>query len=295
MRAEDLKRFLLRTFGSTEFYGYEAHKELTSRNVKIAISRLYRILTEMLEEGLLQARWEKSQLGPRRRVYRLGEKGRKEQERLRSEAIEAVHAFYNEYIMSLPPEVSPFDSLSRLLCSNLKGQGNIAYVTPRYSMVNERVLYAVHRQAPEVKIYLIKPNSQAVDLNLENLQLLDGSYDDIPLKEGYVDLLVVAGVLKKDSLEARLVEWHRVLRPDGTLAITTPTAVIQKYRDPMTIGDFVERYEFETLRGGEYADKAPLTGFLKEFFGKVDERQVVHVTVFLASQPRPSPLPRERA
>jgi len=76
LRTEDLKKIILKTFRRREFYGYEAYKKLKSKDIKIEISRLYRVLNEMQREGLLDNRWERSQLGPRRRVYRRKRKER---------------------------------------------------------------------------------------------------------------------------------------------------------------------------------------------------------------------------
>jgi len=286
MRTEELKRTILMGFGSREFYGYEVHRELASENIKVGVSRLYRALTEMVGEGLLEARWEKSQFGPRKRVYRLGEEGRKEREKLLLDAIETVHSFYSEYLLGLPPEVSVFNSICRLLSSNLKGKGNIAYLTSTYSVTHEKMLCALHSAVPEGKIYLVKPSSLTVDLNLDNLLFLDGTHDNIPLRDGYVDLVIVAGFPEKDSLEASLREWHRVLRQRGTVAISTPTALVHEYEDPLTIGDFMEKCEHETLRKGQYVDRGFVTELLKRFFHKVEERQVVHITTFLATEPR---------
>lgn len=64
MRTEDLKNIILRMFGHKKFYGYEIHKKLASENIKIEISRLYRVLNEMMKDKLLEGRWEKSHIGP---------------------------------------------------------------------------------------------------------------------------------------------------------------------------------------------------------------------------------------
>lgn len=70
MRTEDLRRTMLKSFGGREFYGYEVHKELASKKIEVGISRLYRVLTEMWRDKLLEGRWEKGQHGSRKRAYR---------------------------------------------------------------------------------------------------------------------------------------------------------------------------------------------------------------------------------
>ena len=78
MRTDDYKIAILKMAKGKEFHGYEAHKRLASENIEIELSRLYRILNDMLREGLLEGRWTRSQIGPRMRVYRVGEKGEEE-------------------------------------------------------------------------------------------------------------------------------------------------------------------------------------------------------------------------
>jgi len=106
-------------FGDREFYGYDVHKKISALDVKIEISRLYRVLNEMLREGLLEGRWEKSHLGPRKRVYKLGGKGREELDNFLLDAIETVHMFYGKYLFALPADTNPLVSLCRLLVGDL--------------------------------------------------------------------------------------------------------------------------------------------------------------------------------
>lgn len=273
-------------FGDKKFYGYEVHKKLVSEDVKVEISRLYRVLNEMLREGLLESRWERSRFGPRKRVYWLGRKGREELKKILLDAIKTVHGFYGKYLMKLPPKVNAFDSICSLLTDELRGQGNIGYITSKYSVMHERTIRTLQNKAPQGKLYFIKPNPVQVDLKLHNLSFLDGAYNNIPLRKDYLDLLVIAGVPRKGSLATALREWHRVLRQNGRLAILTPTALIHKYEDPLTIGDFVEKYEHETIEKGGQINKEFLRALLKDFFNKVEERQVVHITIFLASELR---------
>jgi len=200
MRTEDLKKILLKMFRGKEFYGYEVHKRLASENVKIEIGRLYRVLTEMLKEGLLEARWEKSRFGPRKRVYRLGRTGNEELHKILWDAIETVQEICSDYLSNLLPEANVSDGVRRLLIDQLKGHGSIACIARKYSATHERLMYNLHGGIRHVKIYLVKPESVAVDLKLDNVLLLDGAFDDIPLKDCYVDLLVVTGMPRKDPL-----------------------------------------------------------------------------------------------
>ncbi len=287
MKTGDLKRLILTAFGNREFYGYDVHRELESKNVRVELSRLYRVLNGMSREGLLRGRWEKSGFGPRRRVYRLGKTGMKERRRILLDAIEKVHGFYEEYLLSLPPEASAFAGVSGLLTGGLRGRGDIAYVAGRLSTMHKRMIRTLCSSVPKGKVFLVKPAPVAVDLKLDNLFFLDGRYDDIPLKGAFLDLLVVASRLRRASLGPALREWNRVIRRDGTVAILTPTALIRQYEDPLTIGDFMEKREHEAMEGGKTMDRDFLKARLKRVFGKLEEKRIAHMTVFLASKPRP--------
>jgi DNA-binding PadR family transcriptional regulator len=285
MRTEDLKRVILRMFGSREFYGYEVHKKLASEKIEVAISRLYRVLTEMLRDELLVGRWEQGQLGPRKRVYRIGEKGRKEREKLLLAAIETVHEFYSEYMLTLPAETNVFNNLCKLLSSNVDKKGEIAYISPQYSVIHEKMLRNLHDEMPEAKIYFVKPASLEVNLNLNNLWFLNATYESILLRDGYLDLAIVAEAPERNRLEKSLKEWHRVLKQYGKLAMVMPTIFVHKYDDPLSIGNFIEKYEHEVLEKGDYMEAEALKSMLKKLFNMVEEKQVAHMTVFLASRP----------
>jgi DNA-binding PadR family transcriptional regulator len=285
MRTEDLKRVILRMFGNREFYGYEIHKKLASEKIEVGISRLYRVLTDMLRDGLLEGRWEQGQLGPRKRVYRIGEKGRKEREKLLLTAIETVHEFYSEYMLTLPAETNVLSNVCKLLSRNVDRKGEITYISSQYSVIHEKMLRNLHDKMPEAKIYFVKPASLEVDLSLDNLWFLNGTYESILLRDGYVDLAIVAEAPEKKCLEKSLKEWRRVLKQDGKLAMVMPTILVHKYDDPLSIGNFIEKYEHKVLDKGDYMEAEALKSLLKKLFSRVEEKQIVHMTVFLASQP----------
>ena len=134
-------------------------------------------------------------------------------------------------------------------------------------------------------IYFVKPTSIATDLKLEDLVILKGDHVEIPLKDDHVNMLFVVDLPNKGLLETASKEWHRVLTHDGKLAILTPTILIQKHEDPLTIGQFIEKYEHETIEKGEHIDREILYTMLNNFFKKVEDRQIVHMSIILASKP----------
>ena len=282
MRAEDLKKVILRMSGSGEFYGYKIHKQLATKKIEVSTSRLYRTLAEMVRQGFLESQWQKGQLGPRQRVYKLSDKGRKEREKILMDAIATVHGFYSDYLLNLPAKNSVFNKICRILSDNLNGKPEIGYVTSDYSVMHEKILRGLRNEIPETNIYFVKSPSLSVDLDLENLWFLNGTYDSIPLKQGYVDLLVIVGVPHELSLEKSLKEWRRVLKHGGRLAICVPTVFMHRYDDPLSIGSFIEKYEHKTLEEGQYLEAEGVKALLRKSFHKVEEQQIVHITVFLA-------------
>jgi DNA-binding PadR family transcriptional regulator len=282
MRAEDLKKIILRMSGSGEFYGYKIHKQLASKKIEVSTSRLYRTLADMVRQDFLERQWQKGQLGPRQRVYKLSEKGRKEREKILLDAIATVHSFYSDYLLNLPAKTSVFNKICRILSDNLSGKPDIGYVTSDFSVMHEKILRELRREIPETNIYFVKPPSLSVDLNLENLWFLNGTYDSIPLKQGHIDLLVIVGVPYESSLEKSLKEWQRVLKHGGRLAICVPTVFMHRYDDPLSIGNFIEKYEHKKLEEGQYIEANEIKALLRKSFQKIEEQQIVHITVFLA-------------
>ncbi len=152
--------------------------------------------------------------------------------------------------------------------------------------MHKRVIHALHKNVPEDTIYFVKPSSVTVKMNLDYLAFLDGAYSNIPMKNCYFDLLVVIGLPKWNRLEAMVRECHRVSKQNGRLAILTPTFLISSYEDPLTIGEFVEKYEHETIRKDEQQfGKAFIQEMLRKYFKKVAESHIVHMTIFIASEP----------
>lgn len=290
MRAADLKKVILKLFSHKEFYGYEVYKVLASEGVELEISRLYRVLNEMLKEGLLESSWKKSRLGPRKKMYQLGEKGRATLNEILLDAIKTVHGFYGAYLLSLIPKINVFEEIYHLLTNELKGDEILVFVTTDFSPMHEMIIQNLHSKLPHGKIVLVKPGSLLIDLNLDNLLFLDGYYNDIPLKNDYADCMIMIDLPKKEDLNRALKEWHRVLKPNGKLSVLTPTILIEKYDDPLTIGDFIEKHEHETIEKGEHIDKEILVEQVEQYFNKIEEKTLVHMTALRVTEPIASSL-----
>jgi PadR family transcriptional regulator PadR len=275
MRTPELKTTVLRMAGKGEFYGYEIHKKLEQRNISIGIGRLYSILAEMKDEGLLKDRWEKSKSGPKRRVYKI-----------LIEAIRIVHEFYTEYLVSLPPKNSVFNIIGRMLTKNLSKTSNIGYAATRFSGPLRRILDYFRNNVPDGKKYAISPKAKELDLGFEDVFVVEGTFDDIPMKDNHLDLLVITGNIHSDDLTACLKEWRRVLAEDGILAIATPTATITTYEDPLEIGEYIEQREHPQPEGEQSLNSKIIRDEMGNYFSETEEMKVVHITILLGTKPK---------
>lgn len=284
MRTPELKTTILRMSGKGEFHGYEMHKKLEQRNINLGIGRLYSILAEMKNEGLLKDRWEKSQSGPKRRVYKISKKGVKEREKILMDAIRTVHDFYTEYLVSLPPENSVFKIVGGILTKNISKGSNIGYAANRFSGPLRRILSHLRDEVPDGKKYAISEEASELDLGFEDVFVVEGTFDDIPMKDNHLDLLVITGNIKSDCLAGCLSEWRRVLTKDGSLAIVTPTATITSYEDPIGIGEFIEQREHPPVEDTKSMNPEVLRDGMSNYFEEIEEIKVVHISIFLGSK-----------
>jgi PadR family transcriptional regulator PadR len=283
LRTADLKKMILKMSGGNEFYGYDIHRYLTERNIKIGIGRLYAVLGEMKDEKLLEDRWESSSSGPKRRIYHISKNGEREREKILLEAIRTVHDFYTEYLLNLPPEQSAFEIIGDLLTSTLSVKANVGFVASRFSEPIRRILAILQTKITQGNLFVIGERTELSKLKLESISFLDGTLQDIPTKSGYLDLLIVTGNIRTDCLNECMIEWRRVLTDTGMLAVVTPTALVSTYTDPLTIGDFVEQYEHPRSESHETPDIEALVEKMKEYFVRVETESVVHITVIRGS------------
>jgi hypothetical protein len=139
---------------------------------------------------------------------------------------------------------------------------------------------------PRGKIVLVKPQSLDVTLHLSNLVSFDGFYNDIPLRRDYVDCLVVIDLPKRESFERSMREWHKVLTPQGKLAILTPSILVDPHEAPLSIGDFIEKHEHETIEQGQHIEWEILEERLAHYFNQIRRHSIVHMTIIDVSEPK---------
>jgi len=285
MRTLELKNIILRMMGNNEYYGYEIHKELEQRKVNVGTGRLYSVLAEMKDEGLLKDRWETSQSGPKRRVYQTAKKGNIARDKILGEAIKTVHEFYLEYLFTLPSELSVFNIISDLLVEKLPKNANAAYVSSRFSGPVLKIMESLQEKLPDRNLYAIHPREKEAQVKIDAVSVVDGTIENIPMKDDYLQLLVVTDNIRSDCLEICLREWKRVLGENGRLAIITPTALLSKYNDPLDIGEFIEQREHPRLESECHLDFEMLSNEVKKYFDSVVVDKVVHITVIRGFNP----------
>jgi DNA-binding PadR family transcriptional regulator len=269
-------------FNDSEYHGYDINKHLAEESADVELSRLYRVLNDMENEGILKGHWEKNDRGPRKKVYSLGEKGIQEREKMLLEAIETVHAHYDQYIMGLPPEHSVFELIVNKLLEETPEEGNLGFITPVFASIHHRILLTINKKRPEATVYLISPHQIELDNQLQNIIQLDGFYNDIPLKEDFLAVLTIVGIPPVNLIDKCITEWKRSLASGGRLAILTPTVLVEKFHHPMPIGQFIENYEHTATRKQEFPNRESLEGLLRANFYEVISEKIIHVSTFFA-------------
>jgi PadR family transcriptional regulator PadR len=282
LRTDDLKRAILLMLRNDELYGYDINRRLAQQDMSSNISRLYGILNEMQKDRLLGDRWERSKEGPRKKMYSLTEKGKEALKEILLDAISTVHLFYGDYLRSLFPRVDVFGEIMSILGNGLKDGDSMAYLSHNFSGINHVLIRKLHQSNPDGKLYLIKPSDLDLNIVMENTNVFDGIYHDLPFKDNFIDRLVVIGVPAPEMLEESAKEWGRVVKTGGRLTVLTPSILVQKNTEPMTIGDYVEKYEHQVIEKGSLIDHEVFTSSLKNHFANLIESEAIHMTFISA-------------
>lgn len=283
MRTAELKKKILLMFRGNELYGYEINRRLSFQDVSINISRLYNVLNEMQTDGLLLVRWEKSTTGPRKKMYRLSKKGKEALNQILLEAISTVHLFYGDYLKDLYPKVNVFGEIVDLITDGLNSSDNVAYMTHQFAGIHEMLVSRIREKITDGKMYLVTPDPSEKRIEVENMYVLDGSYENLPFKKNYLNRFVVIGVPSEDLLRESAQEWSRVVAEGGQLLVITPSILIKVEDDPISIGDFVEKYEHQVIEKGSPIDPEVFFSVLEKYFKDVKEIERVHMSFISAN------------
>jgi DNA-binding PadR family transcriptional regulator len=271
LHKDDLKKKIGEILGTAEMHGYELQKHLTSRGLRQNLSYLYRVLAEMEREGYLESSRMKGTLGPKKRVYKLSKKGSDELDQELNEAVKTIHAKYMKYLAKLPPEKSAIIRLQRLLDKHV-GRGNkILVVAPK--VFYDWMASPLCDSFKGARIYLAKPQSVKVSMEFPNMTVLDTTIENILIKDNFIDAVRVHG--EPENANTTLTEFHRILKKDGSLAYIIPYFHPQKNNSPMTLGEFVEKIEYEVSESDKTKlDFATTTSLLSRYFRTVKHSRI---------------------
>jgi len=282
----ELRNTILDLFSRNDMYGYQVINKIEIDGEKIEPPRIYVILKELFNEGLLQDRWERSGTGPSRRIYSLSEKGRAVLEANLLQSISVVRKKYVEYLMSLHPQIDVSGNILNRLIDGIKGKKKIGFFATRDNDMTRTMISIIQREIPEGRVYLIKPRFVEIITNYENVDILSGLYEDIPLKDDFVDVLIINDLPEKEQVLTAIKEWHRVLNPEGNLGIITPIVLVTNRVDPISIGDYMAKLEHGIDGKINYIDEGYLKKGLRSYFQIVEDYSIIDLTLISAKQPK---------
>jgi DNA-binding PadR family transcriptional regulator len=277
LNTEKIRKSILKNYRHGEFYGYQLQKDLLEDGLDIDITRLYRILNDMSKDELLTTRWVKSEEGPRKKMYKIGKKGVTELNAILLEAIGTVHSFYGDYLLSIRNKFDVFDSILAPINEKIVTVKNIGFLFKKYTPLIGFYFRKI-RETFDAQYYCLKPRGVVAEAFPDNVMVLNGEYDDLPLKDNHLDCLILIDLPEKSILPDSVNEWSRVLKKHGILSILTPTVLLKEDLDPMTIGEYVEKAEHTIIEKGTVIDFDMLFDSLAEYFRNIESNNIVHIS-----------------
>ncbi|MHA1964422.1 MAG: PadR family transcriptional regulator [Candidatus Thorarchaeota archaeon] len=282
MKKHELTTKILLLIGYEEIHGYDLHKEIVFRGTKISQSRLYSILADMVSDGLLTKRWETSKHGPRKKMFTLSETGLELRMNLLIEAVESVHRFYMEYLGRLPQESNFFDQIWSALTKKPREKPRVAVLIGHISQTVRYIISRCHNHFSDGVFYILKnPDVDLEDIGNDWL-VLDGIYNNLPLKDEYLDLLVVVGFHKTYADAGVVQEWFRMIKNNGTLAVMASAIQTSEPETPLSLGDYIEFYQHHNH--GALEDWIVFKKWIGEHSKKIVETEMAEICLFQAQK-----------
>ncbi|MHA2235156.1 MAG: helix-turn-helix transcriptional regulator [Candidatus Thorarchaeota archaeon] len=280
MKKHDMKSKILLTIGLEEIHGYELHKDFAFRGSKISQSRLYSILSDMVAEGILIERWVNSAQGPRKKLFSLSESGLELRTGQLIDAVNTVHRFYMEYLGTLPGESNFFDQIWSTIEKKIPKNPRVAIIVGHMNQQLRYLLSLFHNHFSNGDFYLLKnPNIELENIN-EEWMVLNGIYDNIPLKDEYLDLLVTFGFHKTYANSDVFQEWHRMIKKNGTLAIMTSVIQTSEPITPLPLGNYIELYQHQSH--GSHEDWKVFKKLISDQGMKINETTMAEICILQA-------------
>lgn len=129
--------------------------------------------------------------------------------------------------------------------------------------------------------YLITNKSEVLNLNLKNLVVMNGDHANITLKKDFADAIIAFDPPKPEAFSESVREFCRVINDEGVAAIGYPN--IEEQDDPLTVGAFIERIEYE-LDKYEPIDFSLLKLTFETHFQSVTSTKTADFTFFVGKK-----------
>lgn len=280
----DLQTAILRTIQQGATYGYQIHRALGDQGLEIRLNHLYPVLRRMEREGLVRSSETPGERGPMRHEYAITGQGRDYLDDVLFDAIAMIRLAYLEYLASDKTTMErALDLLSKYI-PHAKLHGRTALVVPPgyLSEINFRWFLKQLFDFVQGDIFLVRPQG-TFELDEPRLTLLDGGESYIPLRDGYVDQVVLVWVPRPRQWSRPIEEAARVIRPEGLLAIILPDALLARDATrPFEIGAFIEG--IRVRRTADRVSEVPLgkvTSHLEGLFRHVEVESVPELSFHL--------------
>ena len=197
------------------------------------------------------------------------------------EATELIHDFYEEYVSKLPPEFFS-ERFNRMMHEAYGGRETIAFVSSQpLTLLHREIVEGVCRRSGGKHTYLIKPSHMKATAEFPDMTVLDGAFDDIPLKDNSLDGIIVADIQDAANLKRSCREFRRVLKEGGIVVGCSPFMGLGGVNDPLEVGEFMKKMKY-TWSGRAYPDRESIKKALAETFDYVDIASMGFVTGFIS-------------
>ncbi len=268
----DIRFLVLRMLAERPRHGYELARDLRAKGFRTERNYLHKMLKALYTQGLLRKSWQEGPHGPRRLVYSLAEPGRTALRMEAAKAFEFLRSMYDiqaavsGLAVSIPEMFLHFADVTGPHLNKKRVVQYASYVDP--TVCNTAQTIGITRAFPDKEHYIVKPPYVDAPANLEGATVLNGLPHDIPLRDGFAEVLGVDGLIGCRTVEEAMREWHRILAPGGLLYLMIPKSIVSGEDGPIGFADYIERTYYET-KGGLVASATELTECASEYFDKV--------------------------
>ena len=192
-------------------------------------NHVYTLLGEMEGKGLLKSRWTDGRKVPRRHFYSLSQSGRREYDKLVEDALGIIMERFFEENLS-PGNMSYHIKFARdgwagVAKWSMDDAFTLVIASPDYDPLTcfPKSYYTMSLAYPNSSVYVVKSPWRKPLEGRKNLTFIDGSRDDIPLRDSFADYVLLQGFPNSSSVQDTIKECLRVLKDGGCLFVWLPT------------------------------------------------------------------------